>query len=30
MRSYLPTPDQIRQGCAEICAGWSAEVEYHR
>jgi len=30
MRDYLPTPKQIRQGCAEIQAGWSADVEANR
>jgi len=26
-RGYEPTPDQIRQGCLEIQAGWSDEVD---
>ena len=30
MGNYLPTPDEIRRGCAEIQAGWSAEVEAAR
>jgi len=30
MKNYLPTPDEIRRGCAEIQAGWSAEVEAAR
>ena len=30
MKNYPPMPDAIRQGCAEIQAGWSAEVEAAR
>ena len=30
MGNDLPTPDEIRQGCAEIRAGWSDEVEANR
>jgi len=29
-RGYEPTQDEIRRGCAEIQAGWSAEVEAAR
>jgi len=29
-RGYEPPQDEIRKACAEIQAGWSAEVEYHR
>jgi len=30
MGNYLPTPDEIRQGCAAIQATWTADEEYHR
>jgi hypothetical protein len=29
-KPYMPTPEQIRQSCLEIQAGWTAEEERER